>query len=118
MHLCCYDFQGGVVCQSGHTTRLPAMARSAASVHIACVPLNTPACSHAIHHHFIALQLAPLAYAHMLPQGWMLANHMPAGAPMSTAAAVGLGIWLLGWLNVVRADNILRGLRKPGETGG
>lgn len=42
---------------------------------------------------------------------------MPADAPATLRTLAGLAVWLVGWLNVMRADLILIGLRKPGETG-
>ncbi|GAX74795.1 hypothetical protein CEUSTIGMA_g2242.t1 [Chlamydomonas eustigma] len=50
-------------------------------------------------------------------QGWYITRYVPLDAPISMSTAVGALIWLWGWLNVVRADTTLIGLRKPGETG-
>lgn len=50
-------------------------------------------------------------------QGWALARQAPPGAPATARTLAGLAVWLLGWLNVMRADAILAGLRGPGETG-
>ncbi|PNH12744.1 3-oxo-5-alpha-steroid 4-dehydrogenase 1 [Tetrabaena socialis] len=50
-------------------------------------------------------------------QGWSFARQVPPDMPWSPRVVVGLCVWLLGWLNVMRADSILIHLRKPGETG-
>ncbi len=53
-----------------------------------------------------------------LHQGWSCARHLQHETPGWTPRVVcGLALWLLGWLNVMRADWILTHLRKPGETG-
>lgn len=51
-------------------------------------------------------------------QGWFLSQQMKATLPVThPRVAAGLAIWLFGFLNVLRADAILRSLRKHGESG-
>ena len=53
----------------------------------------------------------------VVAQGTFLVEHLPADAPWQVHHIMGLMIWLSGWVLVVQADGILRGLRKPNETG-
>ena len=52
-------------------------------------------------------------------QGWFLTRQLSGTEPLLQPLHVaGLLVWLVGFVNVVRADSILINLRKPGETGG
>jgi hypothetical protein len=50
-------------------------------------------------------------------QGMFLVRQIPADMGWHPHHVCGLLVWLAGWLLVVQADGILRGLRKPHETG-
>jgi hypothetical protein len=47
----------------------------------------------------------------------LLGHLLPAAAPWSPGAALGMALWLAGWLANLHSDAVLRSLRRPGETG-
>jgi hypothetical protein len=51
-------------------------------------------------------------------QGAQLGYLLQASTSWSPTSCCGMLLWLLGWLTNLHSDAVLRGLRKPGESGG
>lgn len=63
-----------------------------------------------------------MAFVFCIFNGYMQTRYLldfaPPGAPLSPRVLAGLGLWATGWAINLHSDNILLGLRKPGDKRG